>query len=721
MPLLYPLMPYRALRPLTLAVLACCAAAHAQEAATEGSLPAVRIKASRAQPEGYADRGYRATTVSQVGALSARPLQDTPFSLYVIPRDLLDNVQATKPDDVLKINPLLQLNNPQSRFFSGVSMRGFGVGSNKRVDGQPNANMISVDMEDKERIEVLTGLSGFLYGPGNVGGTLNYVLKRPAAERFTTVTTGIAEGRSTYVHGDINMPLNEQFSARLNVVAQDGETATDFQSISRQLVSGALDWRLMPGLKVQLDASRGNYKMRGSNPFWGTDSATKAPYPDAPDADRYWGQPFTWTETSQDHLAARLAWALSDAVSLRAGLARRSSESALLAVNNYFTAPGGIYRSESSEWEYPDITNRAAYALADLRFQTGIVRHQATVGFFTDIDERTNYRSSAGGWTALNTGGFNTSAPRYAQALPPAPVTAKYTANRTRNSNLVLGDELTFGGQWSALVGITQSTIHDKAFAANGGTSTLYDKTRISPSVSLLYKPWGALTVYGSYIEGMEKGGTAALTYNSQPVTNAGAVMAPLVSEQFELGVKATVGGSLITAALFQIDKGLQYYERTGNSGPYTYVQSGRQVHRGLEFTSTGRVAPGWTIVGGLTLMDAKVTRNRQTPALEGKTPTNVAEQMAKVYTEYDLAAVPGLTLTGGVYYTGQQAVDSLNVDHVPAFATVDLGTRYKTQAGGVPVTLRLNIGNLANKGYWLTPSSLGAPRTVAVSAQFTF
>ena len=285
----------------------------------------------------------------------------------------------------------------------------------------------------------------------------------------------------------------------------------------------------------------------------------------------------------------------------------------------------------------------------------------------------------------------------------------------------MLGNDIEFGERWGALLGVTQSTIYDKAFGATGATTSAYDETRVTPSASLLFKPVPNVTVYGSYIESMEKGGTAAATYNGFGVTNAGEIKPPLESQQLEVGVKATVGGSLLTAALFQIDKGLQYYERSGTTGPYTYVQDGRQVHKGLELTSTGRVLQGLTVVGGLTIMDAKVTRNKQTPALEGKTPANVAENFAKVYAEYDLPAVAGLTLTGGIYYTGKQAVDALNTDEVPDFTTADIGVRYKTRLSGLPLTLRLNVSNLTNKSYWLTANSTGAPRTVGFSGQIEF
>ncbi|WP_419673216.1 hypothetical protein [Aliarcobacter butzleri] len=44
--------------------------------------------------------------------------------------------------------------------------------------------------EELERMEVLNGLSGFLYGVGYVGGAANYVTKKPTLERLTNVTVG---------------------------------------------------------------------------------------------------------------------------------------------------------------------------------------------------------------------------------------------------------------------------------------------------------------------------------------------------------------------------------------------------------------------------------------------------------------------------------------------------------------------------------------------------
>ena len=699
--------------------------AQATAATSDPQLPAVQVEEQRVpdlRQDGSAASGYRARTAAQIGPLDARPLLDTPYSVHVVPQALMENLQATKPDDVLRINPVTQLTTPQSRFFTGVTVRGFNLGATKRIDGMPNTNMVSVDMEDKERLEVLTGLSGFLWGAGNVGGTLNYVLKRPTYEPLRSVTAGVTEGSNGYLHGDFGGRIDEggKLAYRLNVVGQDGDTATDHQSIRRGLVSGALDWNLSDRLQVQFDASRSVYRMRGSEAYWS--AATGASYPAADLArSNFYGQPFTLTDTAQDHVASRVRWQLGDSVVLRAGVARRTSRSDLVVANNTFIAGGnGNYRVQTSAWEYPDYLNQGAYAYADWRFATGPVRHTLTAGWSADRTTATNYRSSAGGWTTLTSTPVSFGQPVYLADPGLSPTGSKYLAQRTLRRNVLLGDDIRVGDQWSALIGVNQAGILDTGYGATGASTSRYDDSRVTPTAALIYKPLPWLSLYGSTMRSLEQGGVAAATYNGRLVSNAGAVMAPLQSRQVELGLKAEARDVLWTAALFKIDKGLQYYDVSG-SGPVTYVQDGRQVHQGLEFTATGKPMRGLTVVGGLTLLDAKVKENQQSPSLEGKTPMNVAERTAKLYLEYELDDVPGLTLTGGAYYTGPQYADAANTQRLPGFATFDLGLRYALRAAGLPVTLRLNVANVADKRYWLNANYLGSPRTVALSGQIKF
>lgn len=705
----------RTLTPLMAALLGLAATAQAQQA-----LPEVKIQEAASERDGAAAQGYRPTQVRQIGPLADLPLLDTPFSVNVTTSELLQNLQASKPDDAFRYNPVVQLQGPQSRFFTSVAMRGFSVGSTKRIDGVPSTTTyVNTDLEDKERIEVLTGLSGFLYGSGNVGGTINYVLKRPVYQPLARVTAGITEGSNLRVHGDFGGALDAdgRLAYRLNAVAQDGDLRLDGQSLRRGLVSGALDWNLSDRLQLQFDASRSTYHMQGTEPFWDVDPG--AAFPAAPDLHRAYGQPFTRTDTTQTQWGARMTWRASEALTVRTGLTQRKSDIDLIAANNLFvTGAPGRYRVQASAWDYPDVKALGGFALVDGKLQTGSVRHKLTAGWYGDHDERTPFLSSAGGWATLTSAPMDIAAPTALTAPAFSIAGPKYIAQRSRYGNWVLGDHVEFNAQWSALVGLTHASITDTSYNAARATTARYGDSRTTPSLALLFKPREHITLYANYMESLEKGGTAPLTAGGRAVVNAGAVLPPLLSKQAELGIKAELGQMLLTGALFQIDKGLQYTDTTTNPAAPVYVQDGRQVHKGVEFTASGRALPGLTLWGGITLLDAQVTKQTATPALQGKTPANVAEVQAKLYAEQDIAAVPGLALTGGLLYTGKQQRDALNTQQLPAYTLLDAGLRYAAKVAGKPVVWRLSVANLTDKQYWLNGTYLGRPRTVSLSAQ---
>ncbi|WP_122613769.1 TonB-dependent receptor domain-containing protein, partial [Pseudomonas viridiflava] len=107
-------------------------------------------------------------------------------------------------------------------------------------------------------------------------------------------------------------------------------------------------------------------------------------------------------------------------------------------------------------------------------------------------------------------------------------------------------------------------------------TVTKYDESKTSPNYSVIYKPVPWLTAYATYIEGLEPGGSAS-TRPGFPIT----ALPPEVSEQYELGAKATWGDTLFTAALFKIDK-------PNYISNFVYTPNGRQVNKGLELGVTG-------------------------------------------------------------------------------------------------------------------------------------
>ena len=141
--------------------------------------------------DGSAAAGYRVKDTTGAGPIwGDLPLQDTPYSITVVPSPLIENLQAYSIDDLVKVIPqvtnavpLQNINGNSMLYLRGFEITQFTNNSGVTYDGMLGGagGMFYTSLEDKERVEVLSGVNGFLYGTGSVGGNINYVLKRPTA------------------------------------------------------------------------------------------------------------------------------------------------------------------------------------------------------------------------------------------------------------------------------------------------------------------------------------------------------------------------------------------------------------------------------------------------------------------------------------------------------------------------------------------------------------
>ena len=662
--------------------------------------------AAALQQDGLARDGYRPATLSSLGPLGQTPIRDTPFSVSVAPRELIQNIQAQSPEDIYRVLPTVRSQTPQiSGWAPMANLRGFTT-YDTAEDGFRRSYSHGTMLEDKERTEVLSGLSGFLYGAASPAGMINYVYKRPTAERFGSVTAGTYGAGQAFVHGDFGGPIDAEgrMGYRFNIVRAGGSTAIDDQRTDRFLASGAFDWNITEKLKLELNASWSKNDIDVANAYWAFSDGV--PHGKAPDARRNWSQPWVRDEMEKKRVSAKLTYELNDAITLRGGYMREIIDRPVQDhTMNSVRAPGEYYQIGIHSGQTGN-TFSAANLFADASFDTGGISHKLTAGYYMYQDEgwTTDYNPNTG-WI----GPFPMTKPRHL-ATPVFPVdkSFRYDSGYVRNQNFVVGDHIEFNEQWSALVGANYSVIQTRSLDSTGAlTSPDYDQGRLSPSVSLMFKPIDQITLYGTYTEGLEQGGVAPDT-----ATNSGQIMAPMVSKQKEVGVKADLAGVLWTAALFDISRA---YELTNSDGLYT--QDGRQRHRGVELTATGRITDNLTILGGLTWLDPRVEGGE----FDGTRPMNVAGVLAKIYAEYEVPAVQGLFLTGGVYYTGKQWANDANTDRLPAYVTADLGFRYTVDRFGSPLTMRLNVSNITNENYWQNSYYLGTPRMVSFSLQAKF
>jgi len=223
------------------------------------------------------------------------------------------------------------------------------------------------------------------------------------------------------------------------------------------------------------------------------------------------------------------------------------------------------------------------------------------------------------------------------------------------------------------------------------------------------------LSLYGTYINGLEEGGIAPPT-----AKNANQELPANQSTQKEAGIKAEpLKGMLIQTAYFDIKRPSSFLNSTGY-----YVQDGIANYRGYEFSVTGEITDRLSIFANALSLRAKQA-NGSSAAVTGKNIENTAHLTWSTYLQYKVPYIEGLSINGGVYFVGARAVNATNTATVPGYTLVNLGGSYTTAVFGHEATFRLTGENIAGVKYWAaTGSSLlaqGLPSTIkfTVSSHF--
>ena len=144
----------------------------------------------------------------------AQNVQDVPITMDVIGGEELKNAGFSDMNDVGKIAPVVQVNQDQGTVK--VTVRGVGTTTNDEaqdtsvvvnVDGEyinrPNA--LGVALFDIERVEVLRGPQGTLYGRNSTGGAVNFITRKVG--RDTGLNASVSYGNYNAVRADTGIDL----------------------------------------------------------------------------------------------------------------------------------------------------------------------------------------------------------------------------------------------------------------------------------------------------------------------------------------------------------------------------------------------------------------------------------------------------------------------------------------------------------------------------------
>ncbi|MGA0100093.1 MAG: TonB-dependent receptor [Steroidobacteraceae bacterium] len=163
----------------------------------------------------------------------AQALDEIPMSVTVLGGDTLEQLRTDSFTDLVGLIPGFSINGSTAG-VSRITLRGIntgGVASTVGVyvndvpfgssSGLANAAIVSGDFDtfDVERVEVLRGPQGTIYGASSLGGTIKYVTRAPSTDGFEARVKAsldsVDEGGSGYsVTGVVNLPVSDSVAFR---------------------------------------------------------------------------------------------------------------------------------------------------------------------------------------------------------------------------------------------------------------------------------------------------------------------------------------------------------------------------------------------------------------------------------------------------------------------------------------------------------------------------
>lgn len=651
---------------------------------------------------------FKANTV-QVGTFRDTAPLDVPQTSNVVTREVLDAQAANTLFGALRNTAGVTRSQLSGSTYDNIAIRGILVENrgNYRLNGSlPIINLIDVPLENKERVEVLKGASSLYYGFVPPSGIVNLVTKRAGKDPVSNLTVSANQHGGANVHVDVARRFGsaQQFGARINVLDGREDIGIDNYSGNRSLTAAAFDWRASDSLSFKLDLE--HYRKNVSEQAAIVAPAAvngKITLPGVPDARRNLAGEWQKYDAEATNLLFRTDYALSDnwAVLFEAGKARTERDRNFSQFQNYNLATGQgtlrIFFNRGQEWENENYRTELSG-----RLPGQWITHELALGYTTN-ERSQDPRTSSSVDVAQNLYSPLAIAER-------SPTTAG-SANRStiKDNGWYLFDRISLGENWQAMLGARGSRYESVT------TSTRYQADDINPAAALLYKPVASISLYGSYLEGLEESGQAPANR-----ANAGELLAPALSKQKEIGIKAEVAqGVLLQAAYFDIKR-----PSTTVDSSNRFVLNGLAQYKGLELAASGEVTKQLALIASALFLDAKQL-NAANAATFGKVPDNTPERTASLFAEYRLPSIPGLALSGGVYYVGKRPVNNENQAFVDSYTTLSLGARHTTLLGGKRTTFQAVLDNATNKNYWSTAGNgllgVGAPRTLKVTAKVEF
>lgn len=647
------------LTPLAVAISFTSFSAFAQEDNVDVLSDSTLDKVIPLTVQGY--KGY-AQELPTSGSKSDAEWLDVPQSVSVVTDTEMKDRGAVKLVDAL--DGVAGVNNTLGEGSRDqFVIRGFDSLQDIYRDGlRDDGNLQSYrSLANLERVEVVKGPAGALYGRGSAGGIINLVTKRANGEEFTRLSTGYGSNDKLTGSIDTSAKLTDTINGRLNVEVRRANSFVDHVNSDDYFIAPTFQFQPSDDHTVNLDIEVMHQTLV---PYRGIPSKDGKPV----DVSRhtFFGSKNDYQESDSVRVAVDdelkfgpdVTWNNRVAFT-RVTLEQQGTRQTTAAVTGANTVAQTV-----NNFGYDPRTT--ATLQSELKWDVG--NQQLLFGAdYNQIDIDLNLRSlSLPAKSIDNPVADNVASPGF-----PA-----FRENTTKTFGLYIQDIVTLG-DWSFTGNIRQDHMDlDQTTAA--GLKTNNDDDKTSYRVGAVYRLTDNMSAYTTFAKSWQ------LPYG-------GSFISPTLAEFYstklkEVGVKAYLldDALMLNAAVFQID---QEQPQTNNSGFITSKIEAR--HRGLELEARGQLTKQLSATASYTYLDAE---DRET----GKKPNDVSDQLISLGTTYQLN--DAWRFGGSVKYVGDRYAGNNEAVDLGDYTTVNAMASYQTGKHKV----QFNAYNIFDEKYFL-------------------
>lgn len=640
--------------------------------------------------------GYRAPT-STAGTIADIPLLSFPGTIDVVPRDLINDQEAIRFDDILRnVAGAAPFNDPVrgDRFLlRGMELRA----TNFRKNGFLDPTSTPRDFANVERVDFLKGPASVIYGANQPSGVVNVVTKKPLDTQFAYGTAQFGSWDFQRYQADVNGYGNEDGTVlyRFNGAYQNNNSFRDFGFDERTFVSPVVTWVVDERTTLTFEAEYYNNRRNfdtglvafNNNPFSLPNS-------------RFLGEPTDFAQNHDYRASVFLTHELGECWNLMIGGStlfydmETSGTVPVSALPGPFPPANTLVRVRQDVVQNKE-SNHAVIANLVGEVSGPMFDHQIVIGTEQDWFVADGF---VGTFSDPNTAPllidpynpvYNN--PAFMGFIPtglpnPAVAGTFNTSYRQNRHGFYLQDLVSVNDHLDVLGGVRFDIARvefDRNFAPlipPTETDTTYYRT--SPRVGFVFYPFEerALSLYGVYSQSFDPpAGGARLTTNA---------LEPETGETWEGGVKAEVWDNFtLVANGFYIDKENVTVDQQvvdPNTGipipPYfATTQVGRQRSQGFELSAIGQITDPWSVVLNYAYVDT-LSQDSANPQFNNTRVRGVPLNSGSLWTRYNLIQdeVHTFGLALGSVYMSDRLGDYLSPLELPGYVRWDTGAFYQ-------------------------------------------